>query len=174
MALSNSALKRHLFGGAMSLQLPENWLSAVDLTSVPDNQECFVLRAGAGCTGGPRSPLSLVVEVLERAEDAGFDPRGCAAYFLRDLAEHDGASPRDAEAAVAGGSRAVDLAREMPQLGLEAGGASAGGGAGGQSQARAREMLRRYEALAAKSAEGPDLDAEVALQADLLRSALYP
>ena len=104
---------------------------------------------------------------LSRLED--FD-NACAAY---DKALELGPEP------VTALNYAITLhlhAQAEAEAEAEAGGASAGGGGGaaGQSQARAREMLRRYEALAAKSAEGPDLDAEVALQADLLRSALYP
>ena len=142
MALSETKTKFSLFGGAIALDLPQTWQSAADLTAVPDNQECFVLRAGAGDAGRPRSPLSLVVEVLERAEDAGLDRMGCAAFFLRDLAEHDGASPRDVEAAVAGGSRAVDLAREMPRLGLADGGARAAGAECWRAQGVARVAQR--------------------------------
>lgn len=64
---------RALFGGAVRLELPARLADASALRDVPDNQEVFAAAPADGAAPHAPSPLSLVVEVLERvaAVDAG-------------------------------------------------------------------------------------------------------
>ncbi|ORX40450.1 hypothetical protein BD324DRAFT_610756 [Kockovaella imperatae] len=53
---------RELFGGAMRMELPGDYIDASDLRQIPDNQEVFL---------SPSSDTSLVVEVLDWVEEGG-------------------------------------------------------------------------------------------------------
>ena len=55
-----SGVKHPLFGGAVSLWLPKQFMDASDFRQVPDNQE--VLLAGD-------SDVSVIVEVLQQATE---------------------------------------------------------------------------------------------------------
>ena len=81
--------RRHLFGGAVALRLDEALADVSALRDVPDNQEVF---AAAPAAAGAPSPLSLVVEVLERVgSDEATSDAQAAAFLWRNLAEENGA-----------------------------------------------------------------------------------
>lgn len=61
---------RPLFGGALSTELPSDWIDASDVRPVPDHQEVWMSPAAGALA-------SLVVELLER--DGGADDDGEAA-----------------------------------------------------------------------------------------------
>jgi hypothetical protein len=72
--MSSSSSARELFGGAITAEIGENWLDASDARPVPDHQEVWLERD---------ADLSLVIEILERAEAADAD---CAAFHFEDVA----------------------------------------------------------------------------------------
>jgi hypothetical protein len=64
-------VRRELFGGAITLEVPEGWLDTeafMDIIKrpVPDNQEIFVAPRG----GEEDKPLSIFIDVLEAATEA--------------------------------------------------------------------------------------------------------
>eukprot|EP00744_Colponema_vietnamica_P008431 GILI01012029.1.p1 GENE.GILI01012029.1~~GILI01012029.1.p1 ORF type:complete len:195 (+),score=24.81 GILI01012029.1:100-684(+) len=67
--------KRELFGGAMTMQVPSDYIDASDLRHVPDGQEIFI---------DVRSDRSVIVEVLERVPTADDNS---ARFIFQDLAE---------------------------------------------------------------------------------------
>lgn len=86
---------RPLFGGAMSAAVPRALLDVSRMRQVPDNQEAFVSRPGDGAAAAcpPTTPLSLVLELLERV-DAGVAAEGVplAVHLLADLADANDAA----------------------------------------------------------------------------------
>lgn len=77
--------ERHLYGGAITCEIPSDWRDVSDIRQVPDHQECWQEADGA----------VLVVEILERRQNVS-DADG-AAFFFNDLAQANGAStPQDA------------------------------------------------------------------------------
>ncbi|KIR27806.1 hypothetical protein I309_03435 [Cryptococcus deuterogattii LA55] len=75
---------RSLFGGAISLDLPQNSIDASDLRQIPNNQEVFLF---------PHSDTALVLEILEMVEegDAQGDLWEAAKFHFNSIA-HDNAS----------------------------------------------------------------------------------
>jgi len=72
---SRAPVLRELFGGAISLQLPETYEDVSLLREVPDHQEVFVDRD---------SDASLIVELLEH--DGAVSDDHAPAHYFRDLA----------------------------------------------------------------------------------------
>ncbi|GAK64790.1 mog1p/PsbP-like protein [Moesziomyces antarcticus] len=60
--MSSASEQRDLFGGAITVSLPEGFIDASDFRQVPDNQEVLVRDD---------SDVSLIVEVLQLATDEG-------------------------------------------------------------------------------------------------------
>ncbi|EAL19870.1 hypothetical protein CNBG0130 [Cryptococcus deneoformans B-3501A] len=75
---------RPLFGGAISLDLPQNSIDASDLRQIPNNQEVFLF---------PHSDTALVLEILEMVEEGGAreDLWEAAKFHFNSIA-HDNAS----------------------------------------------------------------------------------
>jgi hypothetical protein len=91
-------MARPLFGGAMSAAVPRTLLDVSRMRQVPDNQEAFVSRPsddGVAATPSrpPPTPLSLVIELLQRV-DAGMAAEGepLAVHLLADLADANDAT----------------------------------------------------------------------------------
>ncbi|KAL7424537.1 hypothetical protein Q5752_000221 [Cryptotrichosporon argae] len=82
--MSTPLAPRPLYGGAITLPVPVDYMDVSDLRQVPDNQEVFV---------SPLSDTSLIVEVLGLVEDgqAGSDLWEAAKFHFTSLA-HDNAS----------------------------------------------------------------------------------
>lgn len=79
--MAASGVKHPLFGGAVSLWLPKQFMDASDFRQVPDNQE--VLLAGD-------SDVSVIVEVLQQAtEGSSQGALDRAARFHFDSLAHD-------------------------------------------------------------------------------------
>jgi len=74
--------KIELFGGAMSILLPESFEDISNVREVPDHQEVFVDRL---------SEISCIVEVLDQ-DDAIPDGVAVATYYFNDLASCNEAS----------------------------------------------------------------------------------
>mmetsp|Transcript_32859 Transcript_32859/g.50860 ORF Transcript_32859/g.50860 Transcript_32859/m.50860 type:complete len:188 (-) Transcript_32859:102-665(-) len=72
-------MKRSLFGGAISCQIPENWIDVSNIRQVPDNQECWMNKETDGL---------FIVEILER--QSAVADAVAANYFFDDLAECNG------------------------------------------------------------------------------------
>ena len=68
--------KRPLFGGAMSMDVPSDWVDAADIRDVPDNQEMFF---------GKDNGATLIIELLGRKEEIPDD--AAANFFFHDLAD---------------------------------------------------------------------------------------
>ncbi|OWZ30215.1 hypothetical protein C347_04494 [Cryptococcus neoformans AD2-60a] len=82
--MSTLLSSQSLFGGAISLDLPQNSIDASDLRQIPNNQEVFLF---------PHSDTALVLEILEMVEEGG--ARGDlweAAKFHFNSIAHDNAS----------------------------------------------------------------------------------
>jgi hypothetical protein len=71
-----------LFGGALNVVLPSGWLDCSDARPVPDHQEVWLEAEGHS--------RSIIIEILERAEEASDDK--CAIYHFVDIAEANGAA----------------------------------------------------------------------------------
>ncbi|KAL5490464.1 hypothetical protein ACEPAI_5297 [Sanghuangporus weigelae] len=71
------SVKRHLFGGAITTELPTSLVDASTVRQVPDTQEVFF---------SPTSDVSYIVEILQRVEPD--DPQGAAKFHFDSLA-HD-------------------------------------------------------------------------------------
>lgn len=82
MLVPPSAADTPLFGGALAVSLPDGWLDCSDARPVPDHQEVWLEREGQ-CR-------SLIIEILERAEEASDDK--CAIYHFVDIAEANNAA----------------------------------------------------------------------------------
>ncbi|WWC72239.1 uncharacterized protein I206_106201 [Kwoniella pini CBS 10737] len=82
--MSSSLTARPLFGGAISLDLPENYIDASDLRQIPDNQEVFLSST---------SDTAIVLEVLGMVEDglASTDLWEAVKFHFSSIA-HDNAS----------------------------------------------------------------------------------
>lgn len=50
-------MRRHLFGGALLLDLPDQFIDASSMRQIPDNQEVFV--------SSQELDLSFIIEILE-------------------------------------------------------------------------------------------------------------
>jgi len=130
---------RALFGGAIRLDLPARLVDASALRAVPDNQEVFAAAPPADAPRHAPSPLSLVVEVLERV--AAAEATAAAAAAASDCAS------ASAAAAAGGAANMADA---------DAGGG--GGGNGGNSEeeregAAAAAFLFRNVAEESEAAE---------------------
>lgn len=55
---------RHLFGGAITASLPENFEDASKFRQIPDNQEVFVDKD---------SDVSVIVEILETPDNSDIE-----------------------------------------------------------------------------------------------------
>ncbi|WWC64831.1 uncharacterized protein I303_107445 [Kwoniella dejecticola CBS 10117] len=82
--MSSSLSTRPLFGGAIDLDLPREYLDASDLRQIPDNQEVFLSST---------SDTAIVLEVLGMVEEgqAGVDLWEAAKFHFSSIA-HDNAS----------------------------------------------------------------------------------
>ncbi|KAK8853445.1 hypothetical protein IAR55_004151 [Kwoniella newhampshirensis] len=82
--MSASLRARPLFGGAISLELPDSYLDASDLRQIPDNQEVFLSST---------SDTAVVLEVLGMVEDgsASTDLWEAIKFHFSSIA-HDNAS----------------------------------------------------------------------------------
>jgi len=69
-------MQRELFGGAITASIPEAFKDASIVREVPDNQEVYV---------DINTDQSIIVELLEQAEDASNDE--CGLYHFKQLAE---------------------------------------------------------------------------------------
>jgi len=67
-----------LFGGAVTLDLPDGLLDASQIRQVPDNQEVFLSRED--------SSFSIIVEIVEPPSEPVAED-SLAAYYFQDLAE---------------------------------------------------------------------------------------
>ena len=76
-------VKRELFGGAITSEIPENWKDLSDVRPIPDNQECFQDSLFS------KNPRMMVIEILER--QGHIEDHNAAAFFFNDLAERNGA-----------------------------------------------------------------------------------
>ncbi|WVQ75636.1 hypothetical protein IAR50_005265 [Cryptococcus sp. DSM 104548] len=82
--MSSPLVPRPLFGGAITLALPQFSIDASDLRQIPDNQEVFLF---------PHSDTALVLEILELVEEGGAkDDLWEAAKFHFGSIAHDNAS----------------------------------------------------------------------------------
>ncbi|TFK42899.1 hypothetical protein BDQ12DRAFT_758590 [Crucibulum laeve] len=70
-------VQRQLFGGAITADATPNLIDASDVRQVPDTQEVFMY---------PDSSISIVVEILQRAEPSHYDD---AIRFHFDSLAHD-------------------------------------------------------------------------------------
>ena len=82
MLVPSATAETPLFGGALAVNLPTGWLDCSDARPVPDHQEVWLEREGQ-CR-------SLIIEILERAEEASDDK--CALFHFIDIAEANGAT----------------------------------------------------------------------------------
>lgn len=73
--------QRELFGGAVTINIPENFVDVSDIRQVPDNQEVFI---------DPGSDLSLVIEILQRVEKE--DDKEAIEFHFSALADDNSAS----------------------------------------------------------------------------------
>ena len=73
--LSRTPVRRELFGGAMTIMLPETFEDVSVLREIPDHQEVFVDRD---------SEVSLIVELLEH--DGTISDEHAPTYYFKDLA----------------------------------------------------------------------------------------
>ena len=80
--MDSSSNEVPLFGGAITAELPKDWLDVSHIRQVPDNQEVYIANDA--------SDASVIIEVLEPPE--GVDDAGIADYLFRDLAEAGDAS----------------------------------------------------------------------------------
>ena len=82
---SISFIERPLFGGAISAEIPSDWIDVSDIRQVPDHQECYqeVLPLNV-----PNDPGLLVVEILQREPQVS--DQDAAIHFFNDLAETNG------------------------------------------------------------------------------------
>ncbi|KAI5304457.1 hypothetical protein KEM56_006478 [Ascosphaera pollenicola] len=84
MAEAQEYVLTQLFGGAMSVELPEGMSDVSDLRQVPDHQEVFAHSV---------SPFSVIIELAERvkpedagsAENAEDADRKCALFHLEEI-----------------------------------------------------------------------------------------
>ncbi|PWN31041.1 Mog1p/PsbP-like protein [Jaminaea rosea] len=82
MAISNQQTeKRELFGGAITLDMPQGLIDASDLRQIPDNQEVLL---------SPSSDVTCIVEVLESVKEgeAKDDTEAALRFHFSSLA-HD-------------------------------------------------------------------------------------
>ena len=82
-------VKRNLFGGALTINVPSEWRDVSEVRQVPDNQEVY-----QDCTADPGQEMELVgtggcviVEILERQQVSDEE---AASFFFWDLAETNG------------------------------------------------------------------------------------
>ena len=75
MKLSRAPVRRELFGGAITIMLPETFEDVSVLREIPDHQEVFVDRD---------SEVSLIVELLEH--DGTISDEHAPTYYFKDLA----------------------------------------------------------------------------------------
>ena len=75
MKLSRTPVRRELFGGAITIMLPETFEDVSVLREIPDHQEVFVDRD---------SEVSLIVELLEH--DGTISDEHAPTYYFKDLA----------------------------------------------------------------------------------------
>lgn len=68
-------IRKNLFGGAITIELPENAFDVSKIRQVPDHEEVFV---------HPKSDQSIMIEILEHVDLD--DSLACEHYF-KDLAE---------------------------------------------------------------------------------------
>lgn len=78
---------RQLFGGAILVELPTEFVDVSNVRDVPDHQEVFANQD---------TDQSVIIEILER-ENSIKKPEDCVAYFFNDLAEHNDCKPEDAK-----------------------------------------------------------------------------
>jgi len=72
---------RKLFGGAIDLKIPENYIDASDIRQVPDAQEVFI---------APDSARSIIMEILQSVPPT--DPKDAARFIFDSLAHDNDAS----------------------------------------------------------------------------------
>jgi hypothetical protein len=80
-----SFTERPLFGGAISAEMPSNWIDISDIRQVPDHQECYQESLPPDV---PNDPGLVVVEILERAWHV--NDQNAAIHYFNDLAESNG------------------------------------------------------------------------------------
>jgi hypothetical protein len=73
--LSRTPVRRELFGGAITIMLPETYEDVSILREIPDHQEVFVDKD---------SEVSLIVELLEH--DGTVSDENAPTYYFKDLA----------------------------------------------------------------------------------------
>jgi Ran-interacting Mog1 protein len=84
-------IERQLFGGALSCQIPADWIDVSDIRQVPDHQECW-----RDDGDGTSAPSLLVVEILEWQPEIANE--NAAAYYFQNLAEaNDATGPGKAQ-----------------------------------------------------------------------------
>ncbi|KDN37019.1 Mog1p/PsbP-like protein [Tilletiaria anomala UBC 951] len=78
---SYRTVRRHLFGGAITAELPQSFIDASELRQVPDNQEVMISSS---------SDTSIILEVLESVKegDANENMEAAVRYHFDSLA-HD-------------------------------------------------------------------------------------
>jgi len=79
-------VRRDFFGGAITAELPPEYVDISTVRDVPDNQECFAHQD---------TDRSLIVEILE-FEDS-YDDEKAARYFFMDLADANGSENNEIE-----------------------------------------------------------------------------
>ncbi|KAF1825134.1 Mog1p/PsbP-like protein [Dissoconium aciculare CBS 342.82] len=75
--MANFASKS-LFGGAISVDLPPNFIDVSEVRQVPDNQEAYL---------DPDGFTSIVVEILERVESEGGDDEAAFREHFKELTD---------------------------------------------------------------------------------------
>jgi hypothetical protein len=75
--------KKELFGGAITSDLPTDWIDLSDVRPIPDHQECFQDSLAKD------NPTMLIVEILEMQDTV--KDEDAAAFFFSDLAERNDA-----------------------------------------------------------------------------------
>ena len=82
-----------LYGGAITCDVPSDWINVSELRQVPDHQEVFVDNTHDDDNDDDQERPCLVVEILEYQTDQTDDRVG--QYLFEDLADANGATERD-------------------------------------------------------------------------------
>ena len=82
-----------LHGGAITSDIPSDWINVSELRQVPDHQEVFVDNTHDDDDDGDQERPCLVVEILEYQTDQADNQ--VSQYLFEDLADANGATERD-------------------------------------------------------------------------------
>ena len=85
---------RPLFGGAITIGLPSQYLDASNFREIPDNQEVWTDNLNVASVSSQSSSCpSVIVEILSRSDDVSNSD--IANFMFQDLADANHVSPHD-------------------------------------------------------------------------------